>query len=179
MTNDAPIVEAAVRNVKTVCPYCGVGCGMILQVESNRVVKVMGDREHPANFGRLCTKGSLVGHTLRASDRLAAAHIRSDKKSDPGRVPLDLALRETAGRLEEIITRHGPDSVAIYVSGQLSMESQYLAGKLAKGLELLGLVEQAFHFDLLLRLLPACGDVLNDRAKPSDRAVVPEQRMPT
>ena len=125
--------EAAARSVKTVCPYCGVGCGMILQVENNRVVKVVGDPEHPANFGRLCTKGSSVALTLNSSDRLASAFIRQDKNSERVRAPLAEALQQTAERLQKIIAQHGPDAVALYVSGQLSMESQYLANKLAKG----------------------------------------------
>ncbi len=84
-----PTLAAPVRNVKTVCPYCGVGCGMILQVEKDRVVKVIGDKEHPANFGRLCTKGSTVGLTLRSADRLASAYVRKDKASERERVALD------------------------------------------------------------------------------------------
>jgi sulfite reductase (NADPH) flavoprotein alpha-component len=133
MANDLPKPKAAPRNIKTVCPYCGVGCGMILQVEDNRVIKVLGDREHPANFGRLCTKGSSVALTLNSSDRLASAFVRADKNSERERVPLTLALDQTAARLKKIIAQHGPDAVALYVSGQLSMESQYLANKLAKG----------------------------------------------
>ena len=125
--------ESATRSVKTVCPYCGVGCGMILHVENNRVVNVAGDKEHPANFGRLCTKGSSVALTLNSSDRLAAAYVRSEKNSERVRVPMDIALKLTAERLQKIIAQHGPDAVALYVSGQLSMESQYLASKLAKG----------------------------------------------
>ena len=133
MANELPMPEASARSVKTVCPYCGVGCGMILQVENNRVVKVLGDPEHPANFGRLCTKGNTVALTLNSSDRLAAAFVRSEKKSERVRVPMEIALKQTAERLQKIIAQHGPDAVAIYVSGQLSMESQYLANKLAKG----------------------------------------------
>ena len=125
--------DATAHSVKTVCPYCGVGCGMILQVENNRVVKVTGDPEHPANFGRLCTKGNTVALTLGSADRLAAAYVRSVKNSERERVPLDIALKETAARLQKIISEHGPDAVALYVSGQLSLESQYLANKLAKG----------------------------------------------
>ena len=132
MANDLLIPDAA-RGVKTVCPYCGVGCGMILHVEDHRVVKVTGDKEHPANFGRLCTKGNTVALTLNSSDRLAAAYIRHDKESGRLRVPLQNALTEAAARLRQIIAQHGPDAVALYVSGQLSMESQYLANKLAKG----------------------------------------------
>jgi sulfite reductase (NADPH) flavoprotein alpha-component len=133
MANDPPMPEATTRSVKTVCPYCGVGCGMILQVEKNRVAKVTGDRDHPANFGRLCTKGNTAALTLGSSDRLAAAYVRHAKKSARVRVPLENALEQTAGRLQKIIAQHGPDAVALYVSGQLSMESQYLANKLAKG----------------------------------------------
>jgi sulfite reductase (NADPH) flavoprotein alpha-component len=133
MANEAPHLEPAARNVKTVCPYCGVGCGMILQVENNRVVRVTGDQAHPANFGRLCTKGNTVALTLNSSDRLAAAYVRQDKNSERGHVPLATALKQTAARLRHIIARHGPDAVAFYVSGQLSLESQYLANKLAKG----------------------------------------------
>jgi sulfite reductase (NADPH) flavoprotein alpha-component len=106
---------------------------MILHVENNRVVNVAGDKEHPANFGRLCTKGSSVALTLNSSDRLAAAYVRSEKNSERVRVPMDIALKLTAERLQKIIAQHGPDAVALYVSGQLSMESQYLASKLAKG----------------------------------------------
>src|SRR5258707_1211673 len=133
MTNDMTMPEAPARSVKTVCPYCGVGCGMALHVENERVIKVTGDPEHPANFGRLCTKGSTVALTLNSTDRLAAAHVRNEKLSERVRVPLDLALKQTAQRLQGIIAQHGPDAVALYVSGQLSMESQYLANKLAKG----------------------------------------------
>src|SRR5579863_944567 len=66
-------------SVKTVCPYCGVGCGMVLQVESGQVVKVSGDKEHPANFGRLCTKGSSAHVVLRKSGRLECAFIRHER----------------------------------------------------------------------------------------------------
>jgi sulfite reductase (NADPH) flavoprotein alpha-component len=133
MTSDLPSLEPEPRSVKTVCPYCGVGCGMILQVENNRVVKVAGDKAHPANFGRLCTKGNTVALTLNSSDRLAAAFVRNAKNSERAQVPMAEALQQTADRLKKIISEHGPDSVALYVSGQLSMESQYLANKLAKG----------------------------------------------
>lgn len=133
MANELPMPDATARSVKTVCPYCGVGCGMILQVENNRVVKVTGDKEHPANFGRLCTKGNSVAPTLGSSDRLAAAYIRNHKNSERERLPLDMALKLTAEHLQKIIAQHGPDTVALYVSGQLSLESQYLASKLAKG----------------------------------------------
>ena len=133
MANDLPMPAAAAGSVKTVCPYCGVGCGMILHVEDHRVVKITGDQDHPANFGRLCAKGTFAGLTLNSSDRLASAWSRPHKTSERTRVPLDAAFDETAARLKKIIAEHGPDAVALYVSGQLSTEAQYLANKLCKG----------------------------------------------
>ena len=74
------------KSVKTVCPYCGVGCGMVLQVEDGQVVKISGDKEHPANFGRLCTKGTSAHVALRKSGRLESAFQRDERGSDP--IPL-------------------------------------------------------------------------------------------
>lgn len=133
MANKLPSPNPAARSVKTVCPYCGVGCGMVLHVENDRVVKVTGDQSHPANFGRLCAKGKTAALTLNSSDRLASAYVRKGKDSEPVRAPLEDALKQAAGRWRQIIAQHGPDAVALYVSGQLSMEAQYLANKLAKG----------------------------------------------
>ena len=125
--------EAAAQNVRSVCPYCGVGCGIVMQVENGRVAKVTGDKNHPANFGRLCSKGFTCAEPLSAPDRLASAFLRNIRAEKIQPVPLDEAITQTAERLKNIIAEHGPDAVALYVSGQLSMESQYLAGKLAKG----------------------------------------------
>jgi len=125
--------KTAAHNVRTVCPYCGVGCGMILQVANGRVQKVIGDKDHPANFGRLCTKGISCAEPLALPGRLAFAFTRGRRNEEPLPLPIHSALAQTAARLQKIIAEHGPDAVAFYVSGQLSMESQYLAGKLAKG----------------------------------------------
>jgi sulfite reductase (NADPH) flavoprotein alpha-component len=125
--------ETAVQQVRSVCPYCGVGCGIVMQVENGRVVKVTGDKNHPANFGRLCSKGFTCAEPLTAPDRLTFAYARNSRAGKTQPVPMDGALTQTASRLQKITSKHGPDSVALYVSGQLSMESQYLAGKLAKG----------------------------------------------
>jgi len=125
--------KTAAHNVRTVCPYCGVGCGMILQVANGRVQKVIGDKDHPANFGRLCTKGVSCAEPLALPGRLAFAFTRERRNEEPLPLPIQDALAQTAARLKKIIAEHGPDAVAFYVSGQLSMESQYLAGKLAKG----------------------------------------------
>ncbi|WP_241075166.1 molybdopterin-dependent oxidoreductase, partial [Achromobacter insuavis] len=121
------------RTVDTVCPYCGVGCGMTLHVEREQVVKITGNREHPSNFGRLCTKGSSAHIALRQSGRLEHAYVRARRGQDLAPRPMAETLRDTAGRLRAIIDAHGPDAVSLYVSGQMSIEAQYLANKLAKG----------------------------------------------
>jgi sulfite reductase (NADPH) flavoprotein alpha-component len=120
-------------SVKTVCPYCGVGCGMVMQVEDGQVVKISGDKEHPANFGRLCTKGSSAHVALRKSGRLENAFERSDRNSDPIPLPLDQVIADTGRRLRTLLDTHGPDALSFYVSGQMSIEAQYLVNKLAKG----------------------------------------------
>ncbi len=121
------------KTVASVCPYCGVGCGILMEVVENRVVKVRGDKHHPANFGRLCTKGSTCAQALTHSGRLEHAYLRNDRQSDPVRVETDIAIQETANRLRAIVDEHGPDAFAFYVSGQMSLEAQYLANKLIKG----------------------------------------------
>ncbi|MFG2126272.1 molybdopterin-dependent oxidoreductase [Streptomyces sp. NPDC048751] len=97
------------------------------------VLKASGDKEHPANFGRLCTKGATTADLLAAPGRLTGALVRSDRGEEPEPAPVDAAITETARRLRAIIDEHGPDAVALYVSGQMSLEAQYLANKLAKG----------------------------------------------
>lgn len=119
--------------VKSVCPYCGVGCGVVMQIQDNRVIKVTGDKTHPANFGRLCTKGNSCAQAITAAGRLEHAYQRAERLREPAQVEVKQAIRESARRLRAIIDTHGPDAVALYVSGQMSLEAQYLAGKLAKG----------------------------------------------
>ncbi|MGV4983188.1 molybdopterin-dependent oxidoreductase [Streptomyces sp. NRAIS4] len=124
--------------VRTVCSYCGVGCGLVLDIgrapDGRRtVLKASGDKEHPANFGRLCTKGATTADLLAAPGRLTTALVRPDRGEAPQPAPLAAAVTETARRLRTIIDEHGPDAVALYVSGQMSLEAQYLANKLAKG----------------------------------------------
>ncbi len=121
------------KTVKSVCPYCGVGCGILMDVTSNRVVKITGDKTHPTNFGRLCTKGNTCAQAIAESGRLEHAYLREDRLRDPARVDMAHAIKETAQRLRAILDVHGPDAVALYVSGQMSLEAQYLANKLAKG----------------------------------------------
>ncbi|MFB9451301.1 bifunctional nitrate reductase/sulfite reductase flavoprotein subunit alpha [Dactylosporangium vinaceum] len=126
------------NQTRTVCSYCGVGCGMLLDVATDpdgrrRVLKVVGDKEHPANAGRLCTKGATSAEMLTGPGRLAAAQLRTRRDQDRRAAGVDEAIAYTASRLRAIIDEHGPDAVAFYVSGQLTLEAQYLANKLAKG----------------------------------------------
>ncbi|QCI11220.1 reductase [Pseudomonas putida] len=120
------------REVRSVCPYCGVGCGIVMTVADGKVGKVAGDKQHPSNFGRLCTKG-LTAHLPLTSGRMEDAYVRQERHQEPARSPLDQAIAQAAQRLRGIIDSHGPDAVALYVSGQMSLEAQYLANKLAKG----------------------------------------------
>ncbi|WPP01651.1 bifunctional nitrate reductase/sulfite reductase flavoprotein subunit alpha [Pseudomonas sp. HR96] len=119
--------------VRSVCPYCGVGCGIVMQVENNLIVKVSGDKQHPSNAGRLCTKGSTCGQAVANSGRMEHAFVRQQRSHEPVRMGIEAAIQATAVRLRSIVDEHGGDAVALYVSGQMSLEAQYLANKLAKG----------------------------------------------
>ena len=121
------------QSVRSVCPYCGVGCGMVLETDGKKIIKVSGDKSHPANFGRLCTKGQTSAQALTNSGRMESAFVRSERNRDPVKAPMAQAIKTTAKRLREILDQHGPDAISFYVSGQMSIESQYLANKLAKG----------------------------------------------
>ncbi|WP_439033012.1 molybdopterin-dependent oxidoreductase [Gordonia terrae] len=119
----------------TLCAYCGVGCGMEMKVDegSDRVTKTVGRTDHPTNFGRLCTKGSTTADMLAAGGRLHAPLVRDDRGGQLRPADLDAVISDTARRLRAIVDEHGPDAVALYVSGQMSLEAQYLSNKLAKG----------------------------------------------
>lgn len=124
--------------VRTVCSYCGVGCGMVLDIGMgpdgrHTVLKASGDKAHPANFGRLCTKGATTADMLAAPGRLTTALTRTERGAQAEPAPVEAAIPETARRLRAVIDEHGPDAFAFYVSGQMSLEAQYLANKLAKG----------------------------------------------
>lgn len=125
----------------SVCPYCGVGCGMILESDGEKIVKVSGDKNHPANRGRLCTKGQTSAQALTNSGRMESAFVRSQRQRDPVKTSMAEAIATTAQRLREILESHGPGAISFYVSGQMSIEAQYLANKLAKGFIRTNLIE--------------------------------------
>ncbi|MDQ0419638.1 assimilatory nitrate reductase catalytic subunit [Peteryoungia aggregata LMG 23059] len=112
---------------KTTCPYCGVGCGVIAAVDDKGKVSVRGDPDHPANYGRLCSKGSALAETLDLEGRALYPEIQGQ------RAGWDEALDLVASTFQRTIADHGPDSVAFYVSGQLLTEDYYVANKLMKG----------------------------------------------
>src|ERR1700704_2482462 len=120
------------RTTRTTCPYCGVGCGVLATPDGGGGAAIAGDPEHPANFGRLCAKGSALGETLGLEDRLFFPMIRCSK-GVMERVAWSDALDHVAHRLAHIIARDGPDAVAFYLSGQLLTEDYYVANKLMKG----------------------------------------------
>ena len=112
---------------KTTCPYCGVGCGVLASVAADGTMSVRGDPTHPANFGRLCSKGSALAETIGLDDRLVYPEVFGCRES------WDTALDIVATKFSEAIREHGPDSVAFYCSGQLLTEDYYVANKLMKG----------------------------------------------
>ncbi len=124
-------------NVQTTCPYCGVGCGMEVTAQEashssksgieSYQVKVIGDETHPANFGRLCVKGSAAGETVDFDGRMLAPQVNGKE------VSWDTALNTVAQAFKTVIKEHGSDAVALYVSGQLLTEDYYIANKFVKG----------------------------------------------
>src|SRR3982074_2422186 len=126
------VVDPNLRAVSTTCAYCGVGCGILATPDGRGGAAISGDPEHPANFGRLCSKGSALGETLGLGDRLLYPMIRCSKGAME-RVAWTDALDHVAHRFRHIIARDGPGAVAFYLSGHLLTEDYYVANKLMKG----------------------------------------------
>lgn len=126
------------KETRSTCPYCGVGCGVVIQSEGNEITGVRGDPDHPANFGRLCTKGSTLHLTASRSvtlqTRLLHPMRRATRGDAPQALPWANALQDAAARFAKVIQEHGPDAVGFYISGQLLTEDYYVFNKLAKGL---------------------------------------------
>lgn len=126
------------KEVKTTCCYCGTGCGIIATTDGQAITAVRGDPEHPANRGRLCTKGSTLHLTmqpaLQQQVRLLAPSLRERRDESHRTVTWGEAADTVARRIADTVRRHGPDSIGLYVSGQLLTEDYYVFNKLAKGL---------------------------------------------
>jgi len=125
--------EEPARWRRTLCPYCGVGCGLRVQVEGGAVKRIKGDPDHPSSLGDLCAKAVHLPPVLSTPDRLLYPQLRTLRDAPPARVPWELAIRFAADQIREIVARHGPDALAFYGSGQLLTEEYYVASKLAKG----------------------------------------------
>ena len=119
---------------RSTCCYCGVGCGVIIEAEDGAVTGVRGDPLHPANAGRLCTKGTTLHLTAGSAGRVLYPEMRREKSAARVRAGWDETLHHAAQRFAAIIREHGPDTVAFYISGQLLTEDYYVFNKLAKGL---------------------------------------------
>ncbi|WP_236175186.1 nitrate reductase [Pseudomonas pseudonitroreducens] len=122
------------RTTASTCCYCGVGCGVLIEHDDERILGVQGDPQHPANFGRLCSKGSTLHLTGDEDARAQFPELRLGKGLARSRTDWDTALEHAASVFAETIREHGPDSVAFYVSGQLLTEDYYAFNKLARAL---------------------------------------------
>jgi assimilatory nitrate reductase catalytic subunit len=153
----ATYTEKPTHAIRTTCPYCGVGCGVLASIDEVGTVSVAGDPDHPANFGKLCSKGSALGQTLGSARRLTEPYYQNKLASMAQQqsitydshahsatatlnnlastVPTDWnsVLNDVATRLNDTIATHGRDSIMFYVSGQLLTEDYYVANKFIKG----------------------------------------------
>ncbi|MEY2684936.1 MAG: hypothetical protein RJA09_2080 [Pseudomonadota bacterium] len=126
------------RTTRSTCPYCGVGCGVLIDTDGTRITQVRGDPDHPANLGRLCTKGSTLHQTadpaIAAQVRLLQPMHRTSRGATPVALGWDVAMDLAAQRVAQTVLTHGPDAVGFYLSGQLLTEDYYVFNKLVKGL---------------------------------------------
>ena len=121
------------RETRSTCSYCGVGCGVIITERAGKIVSVRGDKEHPANLGMLCSKGRELHETVHLPNRLLRPMLRADKNSLRNPIEWNDAFALAAKKIQEAISSRGPDSVGFYISGQLLTEDYYVFNKLAKG----------------------------------------------
>ncbi len=126
--------DRATQTTASTCCYCGVGCGVLIEHDGERILGVAGDPAHPANFGKLCSKGASLHLTGDLAARALYPELRLGKGLGRTRTDWDSALDHAAERFAETIREHGPDSVAFYISGQLLTEDYYAFNKLARAL---------------------------------------------
>lgn len=129
-----PTPVPATQVTASTCCYCGVGCGVLIEHDDERILGVSGDPQHPANFGKLCSKGSTLHHTGDMTARALYPELRLGKQLARARTDWDSALEHAANVFADSIREHGPDSVAFYISGQLLTEDYYAFNKLARAL---------------------------------------------
>ncbi len=126
------------RETKSTCCHCGVGCGVVIESDGERVTGVCGDPDHPANFGRLCTKGATLHLTaspqITRQVRLLEPMHRPERGGAPRPLAWDAALDLAADRIANVVREHGPDALGLYVYGQLLTEDYFVFNKLARAL---------------------------------------------
>lgn len=134
--SESPVTTSVTKSVtRSTCCYCGVGCGVLIESDGINVINVEGDPQHPANFGKLCTKGSTLHLSAKTLEqRVLYPEIRHSRAEQRKRSDWGLTIDFLADRFANIIRQHGPDAVAFYISGQLLTEDYYVFNKLAKGL---------------------------------------------
>lgn len=120
------------ETIKTLCPYCGVGCGLEVVPDKKQSWKVRGDRNHPSSQGMVCIKGATVAESIR-SDRLLYPMMRDTLDQPFRRASWDEALDAIVNRIQTIRSTTGPDALCVYGSGQFVTEDYYVAQKLMKG----------------------------------------------
>jgi assimilatory nitrate reductase catalytic subunit len=120
--------------IASTCCYCGVGCGVLISRRDGRITGVRGDPHHPANFGKLCSKGQALHETVYGHGRALYPEYRKSRETPRVRASWDETLAHVADRFADTIRRYGPDSVAFYISGQLLTEDYYAFNKLARAL---------------------------------------------
>ena len=118
---------------QAICPYCGVGCRLLMESACGELIRVTGVADAPANLGGICAKGATLPEVIHTRDRLTQPHVRPARGEEPRPMTWADALGWTAARLRKIVERHGPDAVAFYGSGQLDSEASYLAVNCSKG----------------------------------------------
>lgn len=124
----------AILETRSTCCYCGVGCGVLIETNEGVISGVKGDPAHPANFGRLCTKGATLAQSALPTYRLQFPEHRAQRGVSGTRLSWQAAQELAAQKFAQIIREHGPNAVAFYISGQLLTEDYYVFNKLAKGL---------------------------------------------
>jgi ferredoxin-nitrate reductase len=125
--------DGRTTDAESICPYCGVGCRLWGESVYNKIIRVKGVADAPANLGGICAKGATLPQVIATPDRLVHPQIRPHRGGEPRAVTWDAAMNHLAAKFRAIIAEHGPDAVAFYGSGQLDSEAVYVAGKLFKG----------------------------------------------
>jgi predicted molibdopterin-dependent oxidoreductase YjgC len=120
-------VMVATKEVKTICGYCGTGCGLLLEVQDNRIVKVKGDKEAPVNKGQTCVKGAFAYQYVHADDRLKEPLLRKNGKLTP--VSWEEAMQYIADKLAAIKSEWGPDAISLFACARATNETNYVSQK--------------------------------------------------